>query len=481
MKSSRKPILRGASSSSSLQPFFSSWSGRNDDKSLLPKVNKNITTMRTTTTKRRHHRPTDVIVTVADLEEILQSKGYLSIRRHDDDDDDNTQPPPTTPKQRRKKNVAFPQESVLSYKGLTIGSTTCAGMLGMMLGMTVAPNLWLLGALLGSFYGYEISKNYQHKKQPQNVLSKSIIYLGRKCAKAYLRVYDAVYGIWFMYKTGQLSYDYYKQYSKLDERFGIQEKMDAWNARFVQGKKQFDEWERQHEIGRRVLAGFRTAWLVEERRRKQTRYRIVQYAENVRKWCRRFVSAVWDAMTGGGSSSLREVLKGIRINISEARMQEIGPRIGASVMAIVTVSMVGSVYAIAPRLLGLLAIAMGVIWPTWAPELWDRVQLLVAEFAATGRGETVDLVDGSATRTGIPTLLSQQFGLYDKKRYYYYQRQDGSRRWYRTGQPAFRSSDAKARAAAASSKKKRRSAARNSVSSSAGRDKPKGPQWGWFS
>jgi len=282
-----------------------------------------------------------------------------------------------------------------------------------------------------------------------------------------------------MYKTGQLSYDYYKQYSKLDERFGIQEKMDAWNARFVQGKKNFDEWERQHEIGRRVLAGFRTAWLVEEKRRKQTRYRIVQYADNVRKWCRRFVRAVWDAITGGGSSSLREVLKGIRINISEARMQEIGPRIGASVMAVVTVSMVGSVYAIAPRFFGLLAIAMGVIWPTWVPELWDRVQLLVAEFAATGRGETVDLVDGSATRTGIPTLLSQQFGLYDKKRYYYYQRQDGSRRWYRTGQPAFRS-DAKARAAA-SSKKKRRSAARNSGSSSAGRDKPKGPQWGWFS
>ena len=161
-------------------------------------------------------------------------------------------------------------------------------------------------------------------------------------------------------------------------------------------------------------------------------------------WCRRFVAAFWDAITGGGSSSLREVLKGIRINISESRMQEIGPRIGAAVMALVTVSMVGSMYAIAPRFLGLLAIATGVIWPTWVPELWDRIQLLTAEFAATGRGETVDLVDGS-TRSGIPTLLSQQFGLYDKKRYYYYQRQDGSRRWYRTGQPAFRS-DAKARA-----------------------------------
>jgi hypothetical protein len=58
---------------------------------------------------------------------------------------------------------------------------------------------------------------------------------------------------------------------------------------------------------------------------------------------------------------------GIRINISESRMQEIGPHIGATIMALVTVSVVGSMYAIAPRFLGFLAIASGVIWPTWVP------------------------------------------------------------------------------------------------------------------
>ena len=40
--------------------------------------------------------------------------------------------------------------------------------------------------------------------------------------------------------------------------------MDAWNARFVEGKKNFDEWERENEIGRKVLAGLRTVWMVEE-------------------------------------------------------------------------------------------------------------------------------------------------------------------------------------------------------------------------
>jgi len=191
------------------------------------------------------------------------------------------------------------------------------------------------------------------------------------------------------------------------------------------------------------------------------------------------LSAVWDAITGGGSSSLSEVLKGIRINISESRMQEIGPRIGAAIMALISVTMVGSMYVIALRFLGLVAIATGdgVIWPTWVPELWDRIKLLTAEFAATGRGEEIQLSD-STSRLGIPTSLSQQFGLYDKKRYSYYQRQDGSRQWYRTGQPAFRSeksrvsrNKAKASGSTAKGGKKAKSA---SGSTSSGK-------WGWFS
>jgi hypothetical protein len=58
---------------------------------------------------------------------------------------------------------------------------------------------------------------------------------------------------------------------------------------------------------------------------------------------------------------------GIRINILESRMQDIGPCIGAAIMALVMVSVMGSMYAIAPRFLGFFAIASGVIWPTWVP------------------------------------------------------------------------------------------------------------------
>ena len=50
--------------------------------------------------------------------------------------------------------------------------------------------------------------------------------------------------------------------------------MDAWNARFVEGKKNFDKWERENEIGRKVLAGLRTVWMVEENSYRSQKYRI---------------------------------------------------------------------------------------------------------------------------------------------------------------------------------------------------------------
>lgn len=194
--------------------------------------------------------------------------------------------------------------------------------------------------------------------------------------------------------------------------------------------------------------------------------------------------AIWDAVTGGGSSSLREVLKGIRINISESRLQEIGPRIGAAVMALVTITMIGSLYAIAPRFLGLVAIVTGIIWPTWVPELWDRLQLLADEFAATGRGEEGSVPE-TTSRSGIPISLSRQFGLYDKKRYSFYQREDGTRQWYRVGQPAFRSNPS---SSSAKKKKTNSKKSSNTKSGSGGGGKKgkstgggSGPQWGWFS
>jgi hypothetical protein len=374
----------------------------------------------------------DELLTVADLEEILRASGY--VRKADL----LQLPSPDKNPKTKSGNVAIPQMSVLSYRGLTLGTTISSGFLAMILSITILPNLWLIGIIFGALYGYEVSKDYKDKP-PNSILSRIVVATGRRLAKAYLYVYDFLHGIWFMYKTGQLSYEYYKQYSKLDDRFGIGEKMDAWNARFIEGKKKFDAWERDNEVSRRMLAGLRTAWLVEQQslnkgRGTRSKYRIVQYGYDVMTWFGRFWTAVWNTMTGGGSSQLQQVLKGIRIHISESRMQTVGPRIGAALLALVIVSMVGAIFSVAPKLLGLVAIMTGLIWPTWVPELVDRFSSLLDEFKTKGRGEEYPV------ESGIPTALSQ-FGMYDKKRYFYYRRENGNKKWYRTGRPAFRSDE----------------------------------------
>lgn len=71
--------------------------------------------------------------------------------------------------------------------------------------------------------------------------------------KYYLLVYDFCQSIWFLYKTGQLSYDYMKRYQDIDSKYQIQEKIDAWNARFKKGKENFDQWEKENEVGRKFL------------------------------------------------------------------------------------------------------------------------------------------------------------------------------------------------------------------------------------
>jgi hypothetical protein len=151
--------------------------------------------------------------------------------------------------------VALPQPSVLSYKDLKWGTAVSAGFLGMLVGLSILPNLWFMGTLAGFLYGWDIGKKIPDADgSPSNALNNLIVNLGRNLAKGFLTVYDAAQAIFFMYKTGELSYAYYKRFSVLDDKFKINAKIDAWNSRFAEGKVSFDAWERENEIGRKALA-----------------------------------------------------------------------------------------------------------------------------------------------------------------------------------------------------------------------------------
>lgn len=214
--------------------------------------------------------------------------------------------------------------------------------------------------------------------------------------------------------------------------------MDAWNARFVEGKKNFDQWEQENEIGRKVLAGLRTAWMLEENSyknqkyringRRRSKYRLVQYVIDIGAWFKKFFLAVWNAITGGGSNELLDVVNGVKIQIRELNLEIVSQRMGAALAALIAVNVVGAMFALAPSLLGILAVASGMIWPSWLGSGYQRIKDLIEETRARGRGEKRKVASGNN---------NAQFPMLDKNNFNYFVNNDGKKQWYRTGQSMF--------------------------------------------
>ncbi|KAL3922449.1 MAG: hypothetical protein SGILL_002202 [Bacillariaceae sp.] len=338
---------------------------------------------------------------------------------------------------KRPSQVAFPQPSILSYGDVQRGTTFAGGFLGMILGTTVLPNLWLVGLLLGAMYGYEITKEpaidpetgeREPLKEP-NMIGKRLIALGRTIAQTFLNAYDHWKTLWFLYKTGQLSYEYYKRYEMLDQRFEIQDKVDAWNRRFVEGKKKFDAWERENEIGRTILAGARTVWLVDEqskrRAREKSRYRLVQILYDakfyVKYWLRKVNMWVKSSLKEGGIQSLVASLRDDLTNGDPA-----SARVGAAIVAVALVNIGGALFSISPVFSNLLAILTAVLWPSGALDLLSRVRSPASERISRSR----KAMDPSSSSLSTPNFLKR----YDRNKYSFFIRPDGTRRYYRAGQ-----------------------------------------------
>lgn len=142
---------------------------------------------------------------------------------------------------------------------------------------------------------------------------------------------------------------------------------------------------------------------------------------------RQLVRSIYKAVTGGGSTDLREFLHGLRIEITESKLDQLGSRVGAAVAAIFAVNLVGALFAISPLFLSSMAIVFGVVWPTWTSEFLGRTSQFVEDTRSVGRGEEPEQRKRSAA---VRSAL-------DKSRYHFYVRPDGTKKYYRVGQPWF--------------------------------------------
>ena len=285
-------FLDSLSSSSSLSSTSPLLPSPEFSPNYLSSRNKSAKTSSGDVKKQSHSSPLASInpnapLTISDLEQILNQGGY--VRKEDLEftslkkkySSELQERSPSSSKKVTKSGVAFPKPSILTYRDVQLGTAISSAFFFFLVLTSIQPNLWMVGSILGAFYGQSLAEKEHNQitvvgedgdavlpppSPPGGLYGEICLKLGRKISRLYLGAWDLFQGIWFMYRTGQLSYEYYKRYEILDKKFAIQRKVDAWNSRFVEGKKNFDKWEQENEIGRKVLAGFRTVWLVEENR-----------------------------------------------------------------------------------------------------------------------------------------------------------------------------------------------------------------------
>lgn len=169
----------------------------------------------------------DAVLTVADLEEILKRNKFVTKTELDyqlstsSNNNISSGRGSNDSTSKIEKGVAFPQPSIITVKDITVGTCLFTGFIGFFLGVSVSPSLWLLGIVIGVFYGKKIATQDEGNAS-MIPFSEISLKIGNKIAQLYLSVRDAFEGIWFMYKTGQLSYEYYKTYSMLDQKVSDQ-------------------------------------------------------------------------------------------------------------------------------------------------------------------------------------------------------------------------------------------------------------------
>ncbi|GMI17823.1 hypothetical protein TrLO_g1785 [Triparma laevis f. longispina] len=303
--------------------------------------------------------------------------------------------------------TAFPQPVALSRSILFYSITLTTSIIATSLSVSVSNNLWLVGGLVGVLYGNEISDTVLSStsesqglltgdvdasaeaaaKEKLSGIGRGVLRLSTKLARYYITVAEFFNSVWFMYKTGQLSYAYFKQYEKIDQRFKVQDKMDAWNRRFQEGKVNFDRWEKENEVGRKILAGLRTAWMVEDTRSGKAGKKL----KVVKRVAGRTANALLDPLRGNGVKELKEVLQGLKIELQTMDYETSARRVASSFMAYVSLNFIGVLFSTAPGILAVSGMIAGAIYPGWIAGGWRRITASLAEARDKGKGvETVE-------------------------------------------------------------------------------------------
>ena len=202
---------------------------------------------------------------------------------------------------------------------------------------------------------------------------------------------------------------------------------------------------------------FRHTSLKRKQSGNKSRYRVLQYGFNVVAWFGQGVATCWKVVTGGASPETLHVMRGIRMALLDR--EALGQRAVAAFAVLCIVNVLGALFSVSPTVLGILAIMVGLVWPSWTSELRERLEILRDELEEMGRtndktdtaeslsirsrrsssSRKASIADPKSAKSNKATLArpSRRRDVVDKSKYSFYTKEDGTKRWYRTGQSQF--------------------------------------------
>jgi hypothetical protein len=143
---------------------------------------------------------------------------------------------------KRSKEARI-ERFVIDRKATTVGAAVAGGLGGMIIGWSVFINLWLLGAALGA-----ATCSYMSRQEGQ--LASICQTVGIQVALIYKDVKDFYDQTVFMYRTGKLSYNYWKVWETYDSKYNLTKRYeDALKVVNMQAR----ELDRQYKIRSNAL------------------------------------------------------------------------------------------------------------------------------------------------------------------------------------------------------------------------------------
>eukprot|EP00752_Nemacystus_decipiens_P006778 g6087.t1 len=171
---------------------------------------------------------------------------------------------------------------VIDTRAKMLGAAFAGAVAGMIVGWSVLPNLWLVGGVTGAVAFAALSRS-------SNGTAGSIC---STCGIQVALIYKDIRDWWeqtvFLYKTGKLSYTYWRGFERYDQAWGLSTKYTETVAKL---SKEALELDRQYKIRQKTLRAGK---------------RLTQLSKQVGSSAAKEVTTIASSATGWGTNQLRQ-------------------------------------------------------------------------------------------------------------------------------------------------------------------------------